>query len=288
MWFIFALVASWFYCFSVEINKHYPYDGLLVTTWRCFFASIGFLALLPFMYWPVDPIYYGVIAINTVTATWARQRMFAIVVKNNSRVACLQQPICIVLTFIIWLFLDKAELDRMLTDYPYGAGVMAAIVLVILSLQFIRRNDASWQALKAVFPIGVLYAFLGVFAKLVLDTGEPSLGVSLNWVFLNNLAMFAFSLPFTLRRAKKQGFALRPQHIEKATIYGALTHSTSWVLSAMAVIYTANPAYPAILGAMIPVWFAVYYKARGIRDDFSPVSGLILALAAILLLVVTV
>lgn len=287
MWFVFGLLYSWFYAFSVEVNKHYPFDGLLTVIWRSFFAAVGMVLLIPFMHWPQDPTYYGVILISTCVAIWARQRLFNLVVKHNSRVACLQLPIAIVVTFLMWLVIDAEERLRMVADPIYAVGSVAAIVLVVTSVLFIRQNNTTWSALKVIMPIGILYASLGVLAKLMLDTGASSIAITLNWVFLHNLATFILGMPLLWRRHKREGLDLRPENIEKAAFMGSLLHTIAWVFSALAVIYTANPAYPAILGAMIPLWFAAYYKVFGIKDDFSPVSGFFLAAAAILLLVVT-
>lgn len=287
MWFIFALLYSWFYAASIEVNKHYPFDGLLTVIWRSLFATLGMALFLPFMYWPTSPTYYGVILLCSCGGIWARQRLFNIVIQHNSRVACLQLPIAIVATFLMWLAIDTAERTRMLTDLTYAAGSITAILLVIASVFFIRKHDASWSALKIVAPIGVLYASFGVLSKLVLDTGVSSLAISLNWVFLNNLATLALGAPFLWRRAQREGLNLRPENIEKAAFLGAFLHTIAWVFSALAVIYTANPAYPAILGAMIPLWFAIYYKLFKIRDEFTPISGFFLATAAVLLLMVT-
>ena len=287
MWFIFALLYSWFYAFSIEVNKHYPFDGLLTVVWRSFFATVGMLFVLPFMHWPSNSTYYGVIAVSTVTAIWARQRLFNLVVKHNSRVACLQLPIAIVVTFLAWLVIDVQERQRMIEEPLYAVGSVSAVLLVIASVLFIRKNDTSWSAMKVILPIGVMYASLGVLAKLMLDTDASSLGITLNWVFLHNLGTTALGALLLLRRRKLEGLDLRPKNIEKAAFYGALLHTIAWVFSALAVIYAANPAYPAILGALIPMWFALYYKVFGIKDDFSPISGFFLASAAVLLLIVT-
>ena len=287
MWFLLALIYSWLYAISIEVNKHYPFDGLLTVIWRSFFATLAMALFIPFMYWPSDPVYYVVALLCVCSGIWARQRLFNIVIKHNSRVACLQLPIAIVITFIAWLAIDADEQARMLHEPIYAIGATVAIMLVIPSVMNIKKNDTSWSAIRVVAPIGFVYAFMGVFTKLVLDTGHSSFEIAVNWVFLNNIGTLMLGIPLLLRRRQKDGLDLRPKNIEKAALIGSSLHTTAWVFSALAVIYTPNPAYPAILGAMIPLWFSVYYKLFKIPDDFSPVAGTLLATSAVILLLVT-
>tara|TARA_B100001778_G_scaffold304738_1_gene282908 strand:+ start:2125 stop:2256 length:132 start_codon:yes stop_codon:yes gene_type:complete len=38
------------------------------------------------------------------------------------------------------------------------------------------------------------------------------------------------------------------------------------------------------MDGLIPVWFMLYYRMRNIQDDASPKAGLLIALAAIMIL----
>ncbi len=46
----------------------------------------------------------------------------------------------------------------------------------------------------------------------------------------------------------------------------------------------SNSAYVSMMDGLIPVWFMLYYRMRNIQDDASPKAGLLIALAAIMIL----
>ena len=289
MWFFWALVASWLYCISLEANKRYPLDGLSLVCLRGAGASIYLAPFVGFMEWPGDPMYYIVVLLTAAISVVGMMVQFNLAAKHNGRVANMSQPVTIIFAFAIWLFIDHHELHRMMTDSGYALGTLAAFSLMIVCLQFLRRNDTGWLAFMAIFPVGVLYAIDGVLSKLMLDTGTDSMGIALNWVWLGNIFMTLVALPVVLSRKKTAPVNImaiaRNQWF--AVMGGSLAHSISWLAISLAFIAAPNPAYPGVVTSMSPIWFAIYYKFSGTKDSLSPVAGFGLAVASIILLIIT-
>jgi hypothetical protein len=127
--------------------------------------------------------------------------------KRNGRIACMHQPIEIMLAFSFWVAINDAQ-RRFLFDNPYDLSfILGAFIVFIISINFIRKNDAGQSALLAVVPIAVLYAGMSVVSKIALEHGESLLEIALNFVFLCNLSMFVISLPIYL----SQGGTIRTQ-----------------------------------------------------------------------------
>ena len=283
LWGILALFAGLTYCIQTEINKHYRVEGFTLNTYRSLFAALMVIPLLPLMEWPTTPAYYLVVILEAAISVVCMMAQYNLAAKKNGRVACLHQPIAILLTFVFWLMLEESQ-RQFLMDNPLNAlGIAVAFLIFMFSIQFIRKNDAGWEALLAVMPIAVLYSIMSVISKIALEEGETLFSISMNFVFLCNIFMFLMSLP-VLYSLKKM--TLKPdRELLICSSSVAFFHTISWVLACMAVILTPNPAYVSVITGLAPIWFMIYYKFKGETDDASPVAGLFMALAAFLILV---
>ena len=282
LWGFFALIAGLTYCVQTEINKNYQVKGFTLNTSRSLFAAILMLPLIPFMEWPTLPAYYLVVLIEAAISVICMMAQYNLAARRNGRIACLHQPIVLMLTFVVWLAIDGQQRQFLLDNPLNTAGILIAFLIFMFSIQFIKKNHAGWSALLAVLPIAVLYSIMTVISKIALEHGDSLLAISLNFVFLTNILMFVISLPIYYFR-NKHNF-IPPRIIESAGMV-AFFHTISWVFACIAIILTPNPAYVSVMTGLAPVWFMIYYKARGIEDDASPWSGMFMALAAMIVLV---
>ena len=283
LWGIFALFAGLTYCVQSEINKHYKVEGFTLNTFRSLFAAAMMVPLLPFMEWPSIPVYYLVIILEAAISVVCMMAQYTLAAKKNGRVACLHQPIAILLTFVFWLMLEQSQRQFLIDNPGNAAGIGLAFVIFMFSIQFIRKNDAGWQALLAVVPIAVLYSLMSVISKIALESGGTLLAISLNFVFLSNVFMFLISLPVFYSLNKQKFMPEKPAlHCAGGV---AFFHTISWVLACIAIILTPNPAYVTVITGLAPIWFMIYYKIIGEKDDASPVAGLFMAAAAIIILI---
>ncbi|MBU6474755.1 MAG: hypothetical protein KGL10_06755 [Alphaproteobacteria bacterium] len=281
-WALFALLAGVTNCVQMEFNSHYKHDGLELNAWRSLVSTGLMLPLLPFMEWPSDPRYYLAVLLGAAINVAGMMMQYNLAAEKNGRVATLYQPVTIFLTFCLWLAIDKSQLD-FLRAHPLNLAVLLfSFALLCASLLSVRKNAAGWRALTAIFPVGVLYAFLGVITKLVLDTGAGVLAISLGFVLLSNFMMTLISFPAVLGR-RRRGKKLFDRKILKPASLVSVFHTVSWVLINVATVLAPNAAYPFAVTALGPLWFMVYYRARGIKDDASPLAGAGMFAAAVLL-----
>ena len=282
LWGLFALIAGLAYCVQSEINKTYKVKGFTLNTFRSLYASILMVPLLPFMEWPAIPEYYLVVILEAAISVVCMMAQYNLAAKKSGRVACLHQPIAILLTFGFWLMLDAGQRQYLMDNPMNSLGVLASFIVFMFSIQFIRKNDAGWAALLAVIPIAVLYSVMSVISKIALEQGSSLLEISLNFVFLCNVFMFLISLPLYYSQNRSQFI---PDKILISAGSVAFFHTVSWVFACIAIILTPNPAYVTVVTGLAPIWFIIYYKLRNIEDDASPVAGLMMAFAALLILI---
>ena len=281
-WWLFALFAGWAYCVQIEINKGFQLSGLHLNTLRSLIAAALMLPLLPLMEWPSLPAFYLVIIIEAAISVVCMVAQYNLAARKSGRVACMHQPIALVLTFLFWLMLDPVQRAFLAENPKNAAGIGLAFIIFIFSVQFTRKNDAGWEALLAVVPIAVLYSAMAVISKLALEHGETLLNISLTFVFLTNIFMFLMSMPVLYSR---RVVALIPnaKALKGATLV-AFFHTLSWVLACIAIIMTPNPAYVSVITGLAPIWFYIYYRMRRIPDDASPVAGVFMMIASFMVL----
>jgi hypothetical protein len=290
VWAFLALLAGITNCIQIEINRHYRFNGFELNAYRSLISALLLLPFIPLMEWPSDPRYYLAVLLSAVISVVGMMVQYNLAAAKNGRVANLHQPITIFLTFCMWLMLDQRQLD-FVTSHPLNLlGILFSFVLLFISVQFVRKNDAGWRALMAILPVGVLYAFLGIITKLVLDQGAAQstslLPISLGFVLLSNIMMAAISFPVVISRKLKAQHSFN-KAILKPALYVSAFHTVSWVLINLSTILTPNAAYPFAITALSPLWFMFYYKLKGVKDDASPYAGGLMFAAAVILVLVS-
>ena len=253
-----------------------------LNTVRALFSTLLMAPLLPVTEWPILPAYYLVVIVGAAISVVCMVTQYNLAAQKNGRIACMYQPIEIILVFAFWLMIDPIQ-RQYLSDNPLKAlGIGAGFLIFIASMKFVRKNDVGWLAFLAVVPIAVLYALDRIITKLALEEGVSMLAISLNFVFLSNIFMFIMSLPLLYNISAVK---LVPS---KAVLNGAawiaLFHTLAWVLVCIATILTPNPSYVAVIVGLAPVWFYIYYRLRRIPDDANPVAGIFMMLASFIVL----
>lgn len=286
-WFIFAICASIAFAIQSEVNKHYKIDGFVLNTVQCVISVLLLAPFIPFMEWPGDPMYYLITLLCAAMSVVSAMALYNLAANKSGRVACLYQPIAVLLVFLIWLAFDQAQ-RLFLIENPWNALAIAfAFGLYGISIQFIRRNDIGWRVLLAVLPIAVLFSIGVILTKIILAQGESPLRITLNFVFLLCIFGAVISLPLLLSKHMKSSGPVLNKHVFKGAAWVAVFHTLSWILFNVAIVLSPNPAYVSMVDGLIPVWFMLYYRLRGFHDDASPRSGLIITLAAVILLLAT-
>jgi len=289
-WAFLALLAGITNCVQIEINRHYKHNGFEINSYRALISVLLLLPFIPFMEWPSDPRYYMATLLCAAISVVGMMVQYNLAAAKNGRVANLHQPITIFLTFFLWLIFDRQQLYFLL-DHPLNfAGILFSFALLFISIQFLRKNDSGWRALMAIMPVGVLYAFLGIITKLVLDQGAAEstqlLPISLGFVLLSNALMAMISFPAVISKKKRAQHPFNKK-ILKPALYISVFHTISWILINLATILTPNAAYPFAVTALSPLWFMLYYKMKGVKDDASPVAGGLMFAAAVILVLVS-
>lgn len=284
LWVLLSIFANWAMIVQIQINQKHKYSGLILNNYRSFFSTAILVPFIPWMDFPNDITFYLVCFLTAAISVVCMVVQYNLAAKKNGRVANLHQPIVIFLTFITWLFIDQSQMTFFQENLPNTLLVIIAFVTFFISLQFIRRNDAGFEALKAIIPVAILYSVLVIATKLILQTGQDALPICLSFVFVCNGIMSLLAYPLNKSRFFKEDDKIKIDRRFMINTFGiSFFHTLSWVLISLAFIMAPNAAYPVAISSMAPVWFMIYYWITKQKDDASPVAGLVMACGAVLL-----
>jgi hypothetical protein len=287
-WVVLALILSLTAAVVAEANRYFKMDGVRLNFWR---TSVGAALLLPTVFiidWPAPSLYYaGALLAGIVMAVSTTVRM-NLSSKKMGRVATLFMPVEAIVGFLLWMIVDATFRAQLFSMPVKLAVILICFALFSFSLAMMRRNDASWAAFVTVAPLGILHALNGIFSKYLLteEVTQTATAVLL-YVFIAQISAAVCSGCFVASQVSRRKPLCPPGMMRAAMVYG--TFGLVGILSFFAAVKEApNPGYVVALAMLAPVWIMLWHKLRGTRDEGSPAAGLVMVLAAVLLVLVTV
>ena len=285
LWFIFAVLHSVFQAGFNELNRIYKIDS-----WQLNFLHglFSFLLLSPaiIFIWPLVTWHLvGAAFIIASFITVGSQAQIFMSAQHNGRVSSMWRPVSIFVAFIFWIGLFPETAKSYMEDPKSLTLILVSFALIIFSIVLIRRNDIGWRAFLLIGPIGVLYGLTAVISKYALD-GEQTFMQALSFTLIVYFFMLLFSLGAMIAKGKVDRDLLSPVNV-KAGILISIASVVSYIFIVLSFVEAPNPAFANVIGSLSPVWIMVYHRFVGIKDNASPIAGLVMIFAAVILLFAT-
>ena len=286
-WYIYALIASLLAATIMQINRHFQVDGLSLSCTRSLWA---FVFLLPALFWmttfPESNLFYLVAIACGILAVLADRVIFDAAAIYGARLATLFQAVKIILVFLLWLMIDEGARNYLVNNLYIAGGVVLCLASSIVALNMLRNNDASWQALKYVFPAGVYLTFYDILAKTSIgeNGGYEKAALFALLTFFSG-SIFAFSL--VMWRQHKRGTVFLDGPVIKAGAVMGAVFALIIPVIVLAQGATPNPAYVSSILLLSIVWIMIYHKVRNIPDEGSVWAALLFVLSAAGLVLLT-
>ena len=283
LWLPLAVGSSLVVANNVEINRRARQDSYRLNMWRMILAALFWLPLALRQPWPHNGLFYAAAMFSGVGMIIGFVIQNDLAKKHNGRVAILYMPLKAVLVFVVWAVVDPAA-RQLIIDKPLATlGVLGCLAVMVGSLGEFRKHDVSWESLKTVMPIVVIYGASDLLTRTAIDPAELHqrlivfLSVGTATSALVSLMLWPWrpkpELPFVTKKLLKAG------------AYAATGSSVNQVCYASAVVLAPSPAYAGMIVLLSPVWLLVYHRMVNIHDDASPVAGTVMVAAAIILMV---
>lgn len=285
LWFVFALLHSIFQAIFSEINRSLKIDSGQLNFLHCAFST---LILSPIIFLNIPSISWVLLAASLVIAsilTIGGQSQMYMASKYNGRVGSMYRPVSIFISFVLWVGLFPETAHRYM-ERPLSINlILTSFALVIFSIVLIRKNDIGWQTFIVMAPVGVLYGLTTVISKYVLDADQNLIQI-LYFALLVYFFMFIFSSSALVVRGKFNHNIFSALNI-KAGLVISVASVLSYVFIILSVVLSPNPSFPSVVGSLVPVWIMLYHYIVGVKDNASPVAGLVMVVASILLVIAT-
>lgn len=285
MWVIAALANSLLSANNAEINRRYQQEGFRLNMWRTLFAALWWAPLAVLQDWPNDPAFYGAAVFGGISIIVGNVITNNLAAQHNGRVAIIHMPLKAIMVFIVWAILDDHARQHILDNPLVTLAVFLCLGTMVLSMDFMRRNDASWHALIQVLPIVVLYSIGDVLTRITMpaDVLSDRIVVYLFIVTAVSAGVSGLLLPWRPR----PNLPLYTPKLMRAAGEAAISSTINHIVFLIALSHAPNPAYVSMVGLLAPVWLLVYHRLKGVPDNANPWAGTVLVLAAIIMVWVT-
>ena len=247
--------------------------------WRCLFAGLLFLPALPFMYWPSDIEFYILVLVDGIINAYALSIIFDLAAKKSARVSFMYLPFEALAIFIGWYIIHPENLTHFTNQPVQSWGALACLILTILGLNSIKNNQAEWNNLKIVAPIGLTFGLFSLANRWVFDTHDiPRLEGSLTFTYLSFLVAVPLLLPVFIANKKHAWKSeLLAQPLIKGGLLTGLLSGLFYIFYVWAVMSAPNPAYPGVIAMTLPVLLYIYNRIRKVPEHIN-LFGLVLLL----------
>ena len=134
-------------------------------------------------------------------------------------------------------------------------------------------------------PIGVRYGLTSVISKYALNDDQVLMQTA-SFALMVYFFMFLFSLAAVVAK-RKLNRDLFSFSNAKVGVLISIASVLSYLCIVLSIVSAPNPAFSNVIGSLSPVWIMVYHRFVGVKDNASPVAGLVMILASVLLIVAT-
>lgn len=254
-WWVWALVSGIVTAVYVFCNQLLKMPTAMFLVYR----GVGLsLFMLPFSFaFSFNPgwQFWALCFITGIMISYNDNRFFNTVANYGAEISSSLQPLCIGVTFFLWLALKPEQI----IEYWHSPLRFFLILLCLTGFTFaillIRRTPANYQALKFLLPSLFLTAFVDGFQKLIMEYGITNISAaSFYYIMLTSFFAGLGNLWVFIRCEHN---SLKLLLLPRNLFLGMSLVSLAGIAVAFknfGMAYTPNPAYVSALIFLNPVW----------------------------------
>jgi hypothetical protein len=285
IWLAAALGTSLTHAYAAEINRRFKQDGYRLNLLRTSICAVFWLPVAAINSWQHPWLFYAAAIFGGVGMAIGNTIQNNLAAKHNGRVAIVYMPLKALVVFGAWVLIDPGARAHVLDDPMKVPLILGLFTIMVLAMNAMRKNDTSWAALLAVLPIVALYSTGDVLTRLAMPATDLGHKVVVFMWVVYATATVAGLVYYPWRRHPQQ--PLISPKLFHAAMEAAAASSLSYMCFLIALTKAPNPAYVSMICLLAPVWLLVYHRLRDVPDDANPYAGLVLVVAAMLLIGVT-
>jgi acyl-CoA synthetase (AMP-forming)/AMP-acid ligase II len=287
-WFFWAVLASGAAAVLAELNRVFRQEPQLLNAWRSTVAAIMLAFAIPLMEWPSfisHKDFYLVASIDGAVMAIGMILFFQLAQQKSGRVTSMILPLTAVGAYLTWWMIAPSERPDLVSEPMKVLVAVMSLVMITLSMQKIRANDASWDSFLVILPVGIAFGVIDALTKKVMGDGFNIYALSLSYTFFASIICAIVAWGAVLREPEGgRTVEFFDRQLLWASFWAGFWTAIMFLASTFAVTMADNPTYAGMIMAMTPIWLYLYNHFRGIHDTTSPVPGLLIILGALGLL----
>lgn len=285
LWAILGLSAALLSTAIPLIQERMKADGFAVAVW----VKVAVVAIsCPFVFsfgFPEEARFYLTTA--ATAALWCISDViyFRAVPRAGAGVVSRLMPSAVLISFVLWFFVDPALLDKYLTHPAHAVGICFIMLMATYFATRLRHDPLSWKGVRLVWFV-IFAACVGPLLEKLTLGYAPGRQAPFAFMFIQGSMMLAlWSLYFLIRRPLSRAALMSRGSVTTGLSIGVVAAAVMY-LKTVALIGVDQPAFLSVLLFTDALWILLIYRLTGRRDDSNIWAGLgIVGCAAALILV---
>lgn len=284
-WAVLGLAAAILSTFIPLIQERMKADGFAVAIWVKIAAVVLSYPFMVYYDLPTDPKFYAVITLTALLWCVSDVIYFRAVPLAGAGVVSRLLPSAVIITFLLWFFVDLALLDKYLAHPGPSLAIVAIVILATLFATLIKKDPVSWQGLRLVWFV-IFAACVGpVIDKLSLGYA-PGRQAPFAYMFFQSGIMLVFwTIYYILRRPFPLGVLISKNSLQTGLAIGAVATAVLYLKTA-ALQSVEQPAFLSVLLFTDALWILLIYKLTGRQETSNVWAGLGIVFCAVALILV--
>ena len=284
-WALLGLYAALITTAIPLIQERLKAEGFAVAMIVKFVACI---AMVPFVIthgFPDNPKFYYAVAITSVLWAISDVIYFRSIPKVGAGVVTRLLPSAVILSFILWFFIDPALLEKYRAN-PLQASLIAGIILLSAWFASRLKNCAvSWKGFRVIWFV-IFAACVGPLIEKMTLGYAPVKQAPFAFVFVQACFMLCcYLLYYMVRKPVSRGVLLSPLSLKAGILIG-LCSAAGVTFRFMALQEPEHPAYLSVILFTDALWVVLFHRLIGKSDNSNIWAGLGIVFCAIALTVV--
>lgn len=284
VWVFFALGASFTVTGIPLIQERMKANGYAVA----FLIKVATaILMIPFVMHhglPSEPSFYLFTLATAALYSISDIYYFKAVPEVGAGVITRLLPVSVMITFVLWLFVDPALLDKYMSQPAQGLLITAIIVLSVYFAMRLKKCVVSTAAAKKIWFV-IFAACVGpIIQKITLHQGSVA-QAPFAYTFIQALMMLSFwSVFYTIRKPVSWAVLTSAHSVKTGALIGVFS-ATTVVLKNFAYLHAENPAYLSVILFMDSIWVILIHRMMGRDDKSDMVAGLGIVFCAMALII---
>jgi hypothetical protein len=282
LWAVLGLSAAIISTAIPLIQERMKGDGFAIALWVKVAVVVLSAPLAFYFGMPEDPKFYLTLSLTALLWCVSDVIYFRAVPLAGAGVVSRLLPSAVLISFILWFFVDPALLDKYIANPLISSCIVGVLLLATLFAVLVKRDPVSWAGVRVVWFV-IFAACVGpIIEKLSLGYA-PARQAPYAFMFCQGSMMIAFwAVYYALKKPLPLPVLFSLPQIKTGLSIGVVGFIVL-TLKTIALVKVEQPAYLSVILFTDALWIILYYRLTGRQETSNIWAGLGIVACAIAL-----